>query len=318
MTSSTAASRDLREQTRVVGYATPAQVALYGSDDLDCDRPLLAVTTVYGARPDPLDFPRVWRCSNHRESKCRPCARRYRRRVQDTAQDGMHAPDGRFYLLTLTAPGMAQHCKRKGCSRAPHCPHEMCPCTPPDGVDLPRWNPTCGARWNVLLKLIERHYGVRPTYFRGVEIQDGKRREDNVGRGALHLHVLVRIDVVLTTAVLRRLAISAGFGHALVLDELAPGSKRAAVYVSKYVSKACDVRDEVPWLVETLDPETGKTHSKTDATYRTWSKSRAWGKAMHELRTIARRKWETTRENPPAGSAGSQQPLGREDPPPDD
>lgn len=305
MTSSTAAIRDLREQTRVVGYATPDQIAQYGSDDLDCDRPLLAVTTVYGSAAGALDFPRIWRCSNHRESKCRPCARRYRRRVHDTAADGMHSADARYYLLTVTSPGMVEHCKVKGCSRAPHCRHEMCRCTPPEGVDLARWNPTCGARWNVLLKLLERHYGGRPTYFRGVEVQDGKRRDDNIGRGALHLHVLMRTDYVMSTRTLRRLAIDAGFGHALVLDELAPGSKKAAVYVSKYVSKACDSRDDVPWLVELLDPDTGKVTRKTDASYRTWSQSRAWGSSMQTLRTIARQKWEETRAQPPADSNGA-------------
>lgn len=300
-------------QTRVHGYATHAQGLALGAAEIDCDRPLLVMTSRDG-RPWELS---LWRCSNTRQSKCVSCSHRYRLRVQAVAADGLFSPSSKFYLLTLTAPGDVEHCKKKDCDRAPHCGHELCRCTPPGGVDLARWNPTCGRRWNSLLKLIEDHYGARPTYFRAVEVQDGKRREDAAGRGALHLHVLVRSDYVMSDRTLRKLAVDAGFGHSLTLDELAPGSRKAAHYVSKYVSKSCDMRDDVPWLVEDLDPVTGETIEKTVPTFRTWSQSRAWGKSMRELRLIARQKWDST--HPPAVALVlvDLAPAGTPDPPAD-
>jgi hypothetical protein len=45
----------------------------------------------------------------------------------------------------------------------------------------------------------------------------------------------------------RKIAVKAGFGHECDVAELAPGSRKAAYYVSKYVGKSTDVRAEVPW-----------------------------------------------------------------------
>jgi hypothetical protein len=254
-------------------------------DGLDCDRPVRWGVSDVG-EPYRVE---IWRCQDKRESRCRPCSARYRRRVQSVAAEGMYVADGILNLLTLTAPSeVGQHCKKPGCSSS-SCSHEKCACTPPGGVDLGEWNASAGRRWNHFLTLLKHHYGSRPAYFRAVETQDGKRRPDSLGgRGALHLHVPVRFPYVVSLRTLRRLAIQAGFGHSVDLQLIAPGSAHAAkvaAYVSKYVTKACDSRDDVPWAAEHTDPWTGEVRL-VDArpTYRTWSQSRTWGKTLAELR----------------------------------
>jgi hypothetical protein len=80
----------------------------------------------------------------------------------------------------------------------------------------------------------------------------------------------------------------AGFGHSLDLVPVAPGSKREAYYVSKYVTKATDARDEVPWRGEVVDVATGEvTMGLVSARYRTWSMSREWGMTMADVRAEA-------------------------------
>jgi hypothetical protein len=231
---------------------------------------------------------------------------------------------GELGLLTLTAPGSAQHCKRRGCDGI-RCPHELCECTPEGGCDLGLWNPSAAKRWNHFLLLVQRHYGFRPDYFRSVEVQDGKRCEESgCGRGALHLHVIVRSQVVMTVPVLRALAIRAGFGHSLTYDVLDPASKGAAHYVSKYVTKAADQRQDVPWTSLYVDPFTGDERlvdahdGGKAATYRTWSKSVNFGRTLKELRCAAATRyavqeqlralgivWEPSRPvaDPPPGQA---------------
>lgn len=195
---------------------------------------------------------------------------------------------GFYYFLTLTAPSeVGQHCKRAGCDGST-CDHEKCRCTPPGGVDLAEWNTTAAKRWNGFLTLLERRYACRPSYFRAVEVQDGKRRQDNEGRGALHVHAIIWSPRKYSTRTVRQLAIAAGFGHSVDLEAIPTGSKQAAYYASKYVSKSCDARDDVPWSVEVVDPESGEiSREQVPATFRTWSQSAKWGTTLRALRERA-------------------------------
>lgn len=234
--------------------------------DVDCERPLrwtcdyCRATTI---RP----------CRGKRESVCRPCAGRYRRNVRSMAWSGMvreRSSTGFLYLLTLTAPGERQHSLPGG---------EVCPCTPEGGVDLAEWNASHSGRWNHLRTNLRRdHDGLH--FMRGVEVQK---------RGALHDHALVWSPTPLNLAAVRRRAIAAGFGHSVDLAECEPGSRKAAYYVSKYVTKACDARALVPWAADVVDLDTGEvTREVVAGRYRTWSCSRGWGTTMAEIKAAGR------------------------------
>ncbi len=181
----------------------------------------------------------------------------------------MRRPDGYLYLLTLTAPGRDAHTLPSG---AP------CPCTPVGGVDLAEWNASHSRRWNHFRTLLRREYpGVQ--FFRGVEVQR---------RGALHDHAMTASEVQLHLPTVRRLAMRAGFGHSVDLAPCEPGSRKAAYYVSKYVTKATDAREDVPWAADVVDIETGEVTRKVIAgRYRTWSMSREWGDTMAAVRARA-------------------------------
>lgn len=236
---------------------------------LDCDRPLRVVCDNCGATG-------AWRCANHRESRCRPCAARYRRRLRRVADSGLNR-DARSYnmaMLTFTAPGTSRH-RDKSSPGQP-----WCSCTPEGGVDLAEWNASHSRRWNHLRTMIRREFPW-VEFMRGVEVQT---------RGALHDHVIAwsparQWDV----RVLRELAIRAGFGHEVDVAPCAPKSLRAAYYVSKYVTKACDVREQVAWAGDVVDLDTGEiSRGRIPARYRTWSCSRNWGLTMKEIRVLAR------------------------------
>lgn len=252
-----------RCDVRHVGYLRVAQYR-----GINCDRPLLVRLSCGGHD--------VWACGNHRESRCVPCSWRYRRRLARIAEAGSRAT-GYLYLLTLTAPGDELH----------HLPNgEPCPCTPPGGVDLSAWNPSAAGFWNHLRTALRRE---RPDleYLRAVEVQD---------RGALHLHVIVWSSQPLDVVHLRRLAIRCGFGHSTDLAPIVAGSKRHAYYVAKYVTKACDSRDDVPWRREVVDQDTGELRRlHTIATYRTWSSSQGWGLTMKEVRRACRQAVEASK-----------------------
>lgn len=230
----------------------------------DCSRPL-------DVRCRDCDARTLWPCGGHRESSCKACSARYRRRVRSVATSGMTAERAQRYmaLATFTAPGRAEHRLPNG---------ERCECTPPGGVDLAEWNSTHSRRWNHLRTLLRREYPDL-QFMRGVEVQ---------GRGALHDHAIVYSPAgALDLALVRRLAIRAGFGHSVDLAPCTPGSKRAAYYVSKYVTKACDSRDDVPWLGEVVDRQTGEvTVGLVPGRYRTWSCSREWGDTMRDVRAV--------------------------------
>lgn len=120
---------------------------------------------------------------------------------------------------------------------------------------------------------------------RGCEVQDGVHRDDHVGRGALHDHVLARTAYGIDVHLVRRLAINAGFGHSVQVDDVAPGSDREAQYISKYITKSTDSRRDVPWREQVVNVETGEvTDRLVPGRYRTWSCSRRWGKTMAEVR----------------------------------
>ena len=270
-------------RVRVVGYVRGPR-----TDGLDCDRPLHVVRydRATGTYSDEL-----WLCSNHRSAACGPCSRRYRRRVEAVAQEGLFGRDqGYFYLLTLTAPGEVVHHHANG---------RQCRCTPLGGVDLAEWNPTAARRWNRLLVDVERRYHVRPVYFRAAEVQD---------RGAIHYHVLLWVPRKLQLKVLRDLAVTAGFGHSVDLQPVDRYSRKVARYVSKYVAKSTDARDDVPWSGDSVNLETGElTTGQIKATYRTWSQAQRWGTSMKIIRQAAQIKaveLAALRDRPPTESAG--------------
>jgi hypothetical protein len=218
-----------------------------------------------------------WACDSSRQSRCAPCARRYRHRVEMVCQSGMLGRVG--FCLTLTAPGQNVHCfrhKRKGCTED-GC--SDCPCTSSDGTDLRTWNVGLTARANRYLEAIRRgeasplvkgrRQSVPLEYFQARELQR---------RGALHCHIpLVRADgkpLQLDKRQLRQLAMRHGFGHAMTYKPFTGG---LANYCAKYVSKAADQRLDVPWLPECRN-------RRREATYRTWTRSRGYGKSMREVR----------------------------------
>ena len=195
------AAGDAPHRLFVVGYLRGPRPAW-----LDCDRPLRVLCRG-------CDLETRWACSGHRESKCKPCSARYRRRVQRVAHSGTSRAEGWQYLLTLTAPGARRHRMPSG---------DWCPCTPEGGVDLARWNASHSARWNRFRTAIRRDHP-ELQFFRGVEVQE---------RGALHDHAMVWSPRPLAKRRLRELALAAGFGHSLDLAPAPPGSKRVAYYVS--------------------------------------------------------------------------------------
>jgi hypothetical protein len=230
---------------------------------LDCESPLRVVCRA-------CDYRTEFQCQGHRESRCRPCASRYRRRVRAVAHSGMSRGHGYVYLLTLTAPGEDEHRYAGG--------RLLCRCTPAGGVDLSEWNASHSRRWNHFRTRVKAEY-VGLQFFRGVEVQT---------RGALHDHAMVWSPVPLDRRWLREVAMDAGFGHSLDLAVCEPGSKKAAYYVSKYVTKATDARDSVPWAADVFDLVTGEvTRESVAGRYRTWSMSREWGSTMAQVRAAA-------------------------------
>ncbi len=263
-----------------------------GRGGMDCESPLLA-KCVSCAHTE------QWNCRSASEAICRPCSVRNRRRVIARASDGLFRSHGFYVWLTVTAPSeLGQHCKKKGCSNAPSCGHRLCDCTPVGGVDLAVWNAHLGVAWNRLMAALRDRYG-DIQFMGGVEPQDGKRREDGQGRGALHRHVLAHMSRKITIQELRRLAVQAGFGHSVELEILEPGSRKLQAkveYLAKYVTKGATLRPHVPWKkmrsrqLARVNRSTGEVHTitepyvSTDASYKAWTASRKWGRTMKELR----------------------------------
>jgi hypothetical protein len=117
-------------------------------------------------------------------------------------------------------------------------------------------------------------------FFRCVEVQE---------RGALHDHLLMVATTTVDVDRVRELAMRCGFGHAVDVKVIGNRKAGAAHYAAKYVSKACDVRSEVPWAGDVMNLETGEiTRGAVHARYRTWSSSRSWGLTMKLLRARQR------------------------------
>ena len=271
-----------RHRLYVVGYLRGPRPTW-----LDCERPLRVLCR-------DCDYETRWRCDGHRASRCQPCSARYRRRVGRIAESGTRRTSGYQYLLTCTAPGERLHCLVRGCQRAPSCEHQLCDCTPEDGINLAEWNPGHSDCWNLLRTNLRRAYP-RLEYMRGIEVQE---------RGALHDHAILWSPAPISLHVVKKFAMRAGFGHAVDLKPLEPGASRAAAYVSKrvagYITKATDSRTAVPWLPAGTEDDgqylignasgevLGRSPSAHGAPYRTWSCSRGWGLTMAAVRADAK------------------------------
>jgi hypothetical protein len=145
-------------------------------------------------------------------------------------------------------------------------------------MSVGEWNRQESACWNRLRTALTRE---RRVIFLGcVEVQDGKRRRDGVGRCYLHRHVMLFSDQVLTHEEVQALALAAGYGCVLDIEPVASVEK-AARYISKYVTKSSGARGVVPW--EWMNPTTGELIGKR-ATYRLWSSSHTWGVTMREIK----------------------------------
>ena len=199
----------------------------------------------------------------------------------------------RAYFVTLTAPGFNDHDvtyqgkRPKGKRPACRC-HEVWR----TGVQLGDWNRQESAHWNRLRTALRR---VLPDleYIGSVEVQDGKRRRDGKGRGLLHRHLVVVTRGPVTHGLLQPLALAAGYGCMVDVEELQSASK-AARYLSKYVVKSTTERGEVHWRAEVLVEDddghpTGELRvMETTPTFRTWSASQGWGVSLKDLRSVAR------------------------------
>lgn len=182
---------------------------------------------------------------------------------------------GYYYFLTLTAPGDRAHALPGG---------TRCPCTPTGGVNLAEWNASHSKRWNHLRTVFRQHHPAL-EFMRGIEVQ---------ARGALHDHAMIWSPSPLKEGEVRRQAVSAGFGHEVKLLPVQPGSKEAAVYVSKYVTKGADQRQMVPWMADLVNLDTGEvSRERVAGRYRTWSCSRGWGLRMKEVTARAQRYAQT-------------------------
>jgi hypothetical protein len=250
-------------------------------EGVNCDRPKKLLTA-----GDVLLFARCRRT----DGTCEPCASSYRRDVGRIARRGMLLP-GRSYFLTLTAPGDRVHFLPNG---------DPCSCTPPGGVDLPTWNGECVARWNHLKRDLETLWGVPFVYFKAVEVQK---------RGALHLHVIVRVlgPALVQKADVRRLAVHHGFGHSVDLEDLTTDGDcgRAAGYCAKYCAKSCTERHVVPFV-------NCRTGEIGPGRWRTWTASRAWGASMKSMRAEQAAWWDEN-GHPDGNPAGAGAPSGDTD-----
>jgi hypothetical protein len=191
------------------------------------------------------------------------------------ADEGMSRALGtrkRAYLWTLNAPSTTEHSLFLPGQRGKHGP---CNCWK-RATDLGVWNARQSKAWNHLRTVLRDHLP-DAAYFRAVEVQT---------RGALHLHILVVVDEPLDVAQLHEWARTAGFGCVMDLEPLARGSAKAARYVSKYVSKACDLRGDVPW-VAVDDDGVALKDDPYKPTYRTHSQSGNWPCSMREVVSVA-------------------------------
>ncbi len=231
-------------------------------------------------------------CGTSRSLKCLPCAVSYRRRMVRMIQSGLTKHAGRhLYFLTVSSPGNQQH--RAFVPKTLYVPgmhRPQCPCHE-SMQSVAEWNPRAGQCWNRLRTGLRR---LSPglDFVRVAEIQNGTRRRDGVGRGAIHHHNILACDDVLDVVKVQELALAAGYGCVIDLVELDP-SQGIDAYLTKtlghklgeYLTKASDERANTPWLADVADPDTGEiVKMHTMPTYRTHSESRAWGDTIKVIK----------------------------------
>jgi hypothetical protein len=267
----------------VVGYVRRAE-----HTRMDCAQPLRAVCWDCGHQGH-------WRCDCSSSAKCPDCAERRRKLVARLVDLGtsQRLGAGFTYFLTLTAPGENEHRQwvqvgGAGVKRLPN-NRPICGCEAVWSRKMRGdWNREESSCWNRLRLALSRLVGGSLTYIGSVEVQDGSRRSDGLGRGMLHRHVVLNVDRPLTAAEVGALALAAGYG---CIHDLQPvrSAKKAAWYISKYVMKSAGDRGDVPWRAEVVDTETGEIRTlETVPTFRTWSAARSWGYTLRGLRDIAR------------------------------
>ena len=124
------------------------------------------------------DYRIVSRCHRTAKQRCGPCGTSYRHRVRRIFASGWtdRRPD-RIVFITLTAPGDELHGLPSG---------EVCACTPEGGINVAEWNAMARLKFSHFMLYLRRWYGVI-EYARGAEVQK---------RGALHFHVLLRVEHV--------------------------------------------------------------------------------------------------------------------------
>ena len=280
-------------------------------DGLNCDRPVQFVCLNAGCKFRPIST-----CKSLRGSKCGPCSTRQSLKIRRIATDGLQrrCATGYEYLVTVTAPGEAEHLQWV-IGWDGKTPRPVCGCERHLEDGLGRWNASASKRWNRLRGALKRRHP-EMAYWRGVEVQDGKRcKKGCEGRGAIHYHSLIWSADPLDSQEVQSLAMRAGFGCVMDVQLMKRGDTRAAAYASKYVSKSTDQRGQVPW--ETLDVRTGELAEVKDAPYRVWSCSRDWGLTMkvidEAIRDAARKRAallrESAEENGALASAGIGGPV---------
>lgn len=227
-------------------------------------------------------------CGSSSTGRCRPCGLRYKRKVENRCERGLVgiAPDSALEL-TWTAPGSKRMCGatgHRGCDGT----GEMC--APYDFVDsdeaLAGWHSSLTERRNRFLTALRRGEACKKVggrrqlipdleYFEGREVQDGSRRPDHAGRGALHGHMLLRrssgAPFVVSERLLGRLLVRHGFGRKFSLKPYQ--GRQAASYITKrcarYVSKSVDSRGHV--LVLNVDGSLSPWRGRLWVTSKGWS-----------------------------------------------
>ena len=306
------------EQAGVRSHEVPAKYRR-----TDCDDPVVFVCTYCPASISGV-------CGTKDAEKCAPCELKYRKRVRFIAREPVKvAPPRSVVLLTTTAPGVKRHCwahlysDSKGkaqpstrCNDFDGKVHDWCPCGEGEPLDsrhlIGAWNEDLGLRWNRLITDLRRGGALEggfeqfegAEYFKAVEPQK---------RGALHLHVLIRLKAVwVETPALREwvreLAVHHGFGHQVDLQVIGMGDLdhvKAARYVAKYVTKANASSTAAPVVrrphqVLACDHETGDLYTVHDTgcdcdrvrgdsvhdghrlprKQRAWTASRRWGLSL--------------------------------------
>lgn len=230
---------------------------------LDCDQPLLLVRGCGAVQ--------IGRCNLRRADRCVPCSERYLRAIRRVAWSGLDGRvPGRSFMVCVTCPtekahqrvdptagklpdGRHNYVPRPGAGARPACP---CPGHLPS-MGMARWNALAGKCWNRLRTTLSRRYGDF-AFIRFPEVQK---------RGALHFHILVRVQGALDPHVVQDAALAAGFGCAVDVQEVS--GQRAVMYVSKYVSKSAAARAGCPWIAPRkvsagpgwIDPHSGELHA---------------------------------------------------------